>query len=220
MGVSSETKAVFEDLRKDMALVSVHFNTFRTLYASSPADVDLLNEIAPGTFWVIEESLHDSVVVRIARLTDGPRTRPQKNQTLESLIEGVEKDGETSLTQRLRDEYQDVRSRVMPIRKLRNKVTVHTDTQTRRGAVIVPPVRISEFTDAAKSIEEFLNLFEHTVLGSRTVYAQSIMDGEAPVLLRRLREAVAYRQEVPDYYMLGNPERRRMRDLLQGEVKT
>jgi AbiU2 len=215
MMVNADTKAVFEELRKDLTLASLHFNVFRTLYASDPADVNLMNAVAPGTFWVVEDSLHDSVVLRLARLTDARKTASQENLTLETLIEGAEKDGETRLVQQLRDKYRDVKSRVAPIRKLRHKVTGHTDSPTRRGAVAVPTVRLSELTDAVKSVEEFLNVFESAVNGSQTVYALSIMDGEAEVLLRRLREALAFREEVSDWHMLGNPQRQRIRELLK-----
>jgi hypothetical protein len=223
--VSIGTKALLDELRKDMTLVSLQLSVFRTLYADDPVSVDLLNTIAPGTFRVIQESLQDSIVLRISRMTDQPKTRSQDNLTLETLIEGAAKDGETKLVKRLRKKYPEVIRRVSSVRKLRHKVTGHTDRAVRLGVVPVPSVRLVEVSEAVESIGEFLNVFEDAVNGTTSPYALSIMDGEAGVLLRRLREAVAYRQEVPDWHLLDNPQRQRIGDLLQNaqpkdEVKT
>lgn len=130
-------------------------------------------------------------------------------------MEAVENDGDAKLAQQLRDKYADVKAQTGPVIKLRHKVTAHTDRPTRRGAVSVPTVQIEEFNQAAKSIGEFLNVFDHAVNGSQAIFPLSSMDGEGEVLLRRLREAVAYREEVPDWHLLGNPERERIRALLK-----
>jgi hypothetical protein len=211
--VSSQTLSDFEDLKEDMTVLSLHLNVLRALYAQGQEDVDLLNAIASGTFWVIQNALQDSIVLRVARLTDPPKMNKRENLTLRALIEGVENDGDTTLAQQLRDKYANVEAQTGPIIDLRHKVTAHTDRPTRRGAVPVPTVRIEEVSQAAGSIEEFLNIFDRAVNGGTTVYSLSITDGEGAVLLRRLREAVAYREEVPDWYLLGNSERDRIQEL-------
>lgn len=71
--VSSQTLSDFEDLKEDMTVLSLHLNVFRTLYAENLADVKLLNAIASGTFWVLQNALRDSIVLRVARLTDPPK---------------------------------------------------------------------------------------------------------------------------------------------------
>ena len=204
--VSSQTTSDFTDLKEDMTVLSLHLNVFRTLYAEDPANVELLNTIASGTFWVLQNALHDSIVLRVARLTDPPKMGGRDNLTLRALIEAVENDGDTLLAERLRKKYADVETQTGPVIKLRHKVTAHTDRPTRRGAAPVPTVRIEELNQAVKSIGAFLNVFDHAVNGSQAAYPLAIMDGEGEVLLRRLREAVAYREEVPEWHLLGESQ--------------
>jgi AbiU2 len=210
--VSPQTVLDFESLKEDMTVVSLHLKLFQTLYAEEWGNVDLLNDIAPGTFWVLQNALFDSIVMRVARLTDQPKMKKGKNLTLASLIEAVGKDGDTTMAQQLREEYAKVDERVKPIKELRHKVTAHTDLSTRRRVAPMPTVRMEELCRAVKSLGEFLNIFDHGVNGSLTDYTLSIMDGEGEVLLCRLGEAVAYREEVPDWALLGNPQRSRIRD--------
>ncbi|MBE3064870.1 MAG: hypothetical protein IMZ69_07615 [Spirochaetes bacterium] len=208
---------VFAELRKDALYFSATLGVFRSLFARDAAEVDLLNHIAAGTFWVIQNSLYDSIVLQVGRLTDsewsGSGSRAQQNLVLQSLIRACRVEGRPEVVKGLTQRYKQVEASAKRIRVVRHKLTGHTDRGVRQGVAPVPRTRLSEFTEALESIAGFLNAFEGPVRGSETRYCP-VIRGEPEVLLRCLREAIAFRREVRDWHLLGNPQRAKIRELL------
>src|SRR5262245_56126852 len=70
--------SVFGPLWEDVASLHEEWEVFRRLYMEGQAEVDLMNEVAPGFFHIVQGALLNSIILRVCRLTDPVETRKVK----------------------------------------------------------------------------------------------------------------------------------------------
>ncbi|MFC1611120.1 hypothetical protein ACFL6C_09185 [Myxococcota bacterium] len=207
---------ILDALRRDATWLAAQILVFEKLYADDPATVALLNETAGNTFRVIEDSLFESIVLAIARLLDPAKTASQKNLTLQALIDCLRANGQQQLAKSLDSDLKTLKQAAASLRKHRNKRLAHTDCAIKEGASQLPALTMGIVRDAAAQVHKLLNRVESALSKSSTAFDYTTLTHGGPgSLIRRLAEAKAYRVEVDDWYLLGNPERDRIRALRQ-----
>lgn len=114
-------------LCQDVLALRQKWDFYKIVYA--PDNLPMLSDLGVASFKIIEETLRDSMVMVISRLSDppqtGPRREPQDNLTIRTLIQfcgGIPN---------LIEQERDFLAACAPVRQIRNKLTGHNDLNTR-----------------------------------------------------------------------------------------
>ncbi len=84
-GMGQELGNVFFRLRNETVMLHWKWGEFVALFGTKPERIELLNEAAGAFFWVVQDTLWEDVLLRIARLTDPPQSVRKDNLTLARL---------------------------------------------------------------------------------------------------------------------------------------
>jgi hypothetical protein len=185
---------VFYRLWNETVWLHIKWHTYVTLFGSSPERVALLNQAAPMSFRVIQDSLWDDVLLHICGLTDPPQSGGQENLTvrkLPGLVDAV-------IGQRVRDLLSVVRDRVAPLRERRNKVISHRDLlmATNQNPHPLPDTSRETVRAALAALVNVMNAVEsHYCDQSETMYEAADIGSDASALVHVLQEGLEARTE-------------------------
>lgn len=76
---------LFHALWQEVAFLHTRWAEFVGLYGKKQSRIDLLNQAAPFFFRVIQDTLWESTILHIARLTDPPKSAGKHNLTIQKL---------------------------------------------------------------------------------------------------------------------------------------
>lgn len=83
--MGEELGSVFHALWNEVAWLHLKWAEYEELYGKSQERVDLLNEVSPQFFRIVQDSLGDEILLHIARITDPPTDRKSNNLTIRRL---------------------------------------------------------------------------------------------------------------------------------------
>ena len=166
----------------DREVVLLHFKWtyFQQLFGSEKG-VASINATAPSIFSVIEESLFADILLALMRLVDPPKTRNQANLSPRSL--GAEISGIA-----LKEEFDgleiQIRAKVQDIKIWRDKKLAHNDLLRHlKKSAPVPPIQISELTEALLLIRKAMNLIHGYFFDTSVLYDQCVTEKDGRALL-------------------------------------
>jgi hypothetical protein len=176
---------VFMWLCQDVAMLRLKWNFYIGLY-SSKESTDLMSDLAPASFRIIEESLRADMTMAICRLSDPIETRGQNNLsicTLCLLLSRMEDN------QSLVEMLEDFKQACKPVRALRNKRVGHNDlhTRIRPQKNPLPGIRRSQIEHIVEQAEKILNYVYQCYVDSQLSFGP-IHVGGADTLLFWLRK--------------------------------
>ncbi|HLO13933.1 MAG TPA: hypothetical protein VK206_03825 [Anaerolineales bacterium] len=195
--IPENIREVFMWLCQDVADLRTKWNFYLELF-SSEESTELLNDIAPASFHMIEESLRREMMMAICRLSDPVKSREQDNLSLRTLVEMLDEHDKPV------DFLDDFRQACKLVRIIRNKRLGHNDLNTRIKPQDnpLPGIGRTQIEQIIVLGEQILNFvyqrFENGELRFRTIH-----EGGADTLLFWLRKGREYGTE-------------RKRSLLQG----
>lgn len=76
---------VYDALWQEIACIYTKWTEYVTLFGTKESRVELLNEVAPSFFRLLQDSLWENVLLHIARLTDQPAIGKKQNLTVQQL---------------------------------------------------------------------------------------------------------------------------------------
>ena len=76
---------VFFALHKEVVWLHAIWQEYRTIYGTTPEQLKIANRAAGFFFKIVQDELWDSVLLRIARITDSPRSAGRANLTIQAL---------------------------------------------------------------------------------------------------------------------------------------
>ena len=76
---------VFFELRNECVMFHWKWQEYVVLFGTKPERIELLDEAAGAFFWIVQDTLWDDVFLRIARLTDPPRSAGKDTLSLRRL---------------------------------------------------------------------------------------------------------------------------------------
>lgn len=189
---------VFTSL-KDL-VVETHFRwlTYRELFASSPARVELLNECASHFFAIIQDILLTDVQLNLCKATEPARTGKYENLSLEQLQERLATHGEWSLAQRCGQLLRQIQSLSEHIRDRRNKKLAHSDLASALGTTPTPLPGVTRMAieDTLHTVRTYMNAIESHYDNAETAYEHSIINEGATAIVARLRDSRRYREHI------------------------
>ena len=166
---------------------------YRSLYAVSPEDIQILNDTAPFFFFMLHDVLWHDVVLSIARLNDPPETSGRENLSFRRLILTVDR---PQVKHQLEEVLKAIKPALDKVRRARNKYISHNDLSHALGERDLPS------PGSRKAIEGILECFRSILDQLRRAYLPEQEDvemdyqrpavvGDAETLVNHLRWAAA-----------------------------
>ena len=185
--MGAEMGPVFFALHHEVIELGVVWQQYVQLYGTSVENINILNQTASLFFRVIQDELWDSVLLRIAALTDPATMRGKKNITLRALPALVTDPIMRSEIQNLCDlafagtEYA---------REHRNKRIAHNDHDYHivKGAINLSGISRVKIEEMLAAIRNVLRYVQHKTRDVDFLYDRFIDESGAALLLRKLRE--------------------------------
>ncbi len=184
-------------LWKQLTALSIKWKEYKTLFASSKEDVDVLNAVAPSFFWHSQRALWLDTLLHICRLTDPAQSMGKKgkeNLSVRGLPPLIHNPAVRGVVERL---VADAKAKTNFARDWRNRAYAHSDLKTAKNPKLHALAKADRkrVDEALSSIGAVLNAVEESFGEPPTLYDHAIEPlGGAAVLLRRLRAYVTWRQ--------------------------
>jgi hypothetical protein len=180
--------AMYCDLNDHLLDILLVWRQYEHLFAVDQATVQMLNDVAPAFFGVIQAQLWDSVMLGISKLTDRPVSFGNKTLSIQALPDLVEdpkvKDKVVSAIELALDYAKFARAH-------RNKRIAHNDlvhVQNRAGNAL-PAASREKIRASLKSIIDVLEILNGHYRESTMLYDDMISDGGAGRLVSVLRNS-------------------------------
>jgi AbiU2 len=174
----------FAALWQEVAWLHMKWAAYVELFAE-PERVEVLNQAAPGLFYIIREALWEQTLLHIARLTDRPDSGGGKvNLTIQSLPGLVEDTGIKALVKSALDKTKFCRD-------WRNRHIAHRDLNLLLNGSARPLETASgnQVYDALKAIQDVLSEVSLRYMDSSLVFPSNLGSvGNAISLLRLLHD--------------------------------
>ena len=199
--MSSNTQEIFNEISRELQWLHVRWIFYRQLFESSQKRrIDLLNESASLSFWLVESSFIDGILLGLCKLTDPANTGRKDNLTFKQLQIAVEDDDPNlppDIKKKLKDTLDNL-DKCEEFRKHRNKRLTHLDLETALGTALnpLPPVTVQMIEETLEYMRDYLNAIEQHYDDRETGYDNISLsfhgDGEALVYL--LKQGLRYKQ--------------------------
>lgn len=156
--LGEELGAYFYALHREVIELHIVWQQYRQLFGEDAETIEVLNNTAGLFFQVIQEELWDSVLLRIATLTDSSEMRGRKNLSLRALPALMPNDELKSELKLLCDEAL---SEAQFAREHRNKRIAHNDHDYHLSGVAAPlsgisRLKVESMLDAIRNVMSFV----------------------------------------------------------------
>lgn len=180
---------VFHQLFQEFSRLQDKWSVFRELFGHSPERIDIMNRCAPHTFRVLQDSLYETVIAHLARLTDPDRTGRYSNLSIRALPDLVRSD----LKGTVKEMCERTLAAAERVRVLRDKTYAHLDREIaleRESSGVMLESR-SNIANAIESAIATFNLVGSAYGLGHVVFAPSLRGmGGAVVLMSMLEGAL------------------------------
>ena len=180
-------------LWSEVALLFRDWGEFTYLFGNHPNRTELLNTAAPVFFRAVQVALFEATVLRIARLTDPPKSVGKSNLTVQQLPELAD----TSLVGELTRLVEEAKEAAEFCRDWRNRSIAHRDLQLAlsKDAKPLPDATIEKVKKAIFALGAILNSLTQHYLNSTTLFEFDGVPGGAPSLLNVLQDGLKVKAE-------------------------
>jgi len=149
--------ARYHELSTQLAWVHVRWLTHRQLFGTSRERFDLLNQVAPFFFHMLQQWLWEDLILDIARLIDSPTSGKKANLSLNGLPPLV---SDPALRSDVEAALVVAGEECAFARDWRNRQLAHRDLQLvlSDDAQPLPPAEVAHVERALESLRQVLNL--------------------------------------------------------------
>lgn len=186
----------FDVLKNELVWLHHRWATYNQLYGKDEQRIGLLNELAPGFFFVVQESLYDAVVLSVCRMCDPPETgrapKAQSNMTLRRLLQEVVAAGDAVLAASLETKWAEIKSALPKLVEYRHKHVGHLDFDVAvKKASLAGPSR-EQVNLVLTLIGELLNQVCRFYGDTLWLFDSLAVDGDPEQLLRTAKAGLRY----------------------------
>ncbi|NPA71218.1 MAG: hypothetical protein GXO35_00185 [Gammaproteobacteria bacterium] len=186
----------FARLWQEVAFLYWKWQEFIQLFGSDPADVEVLNQVAPAFFRMIQDMWWRDVVLHIARLTDPPASgrKGKMNFTLMRLPLLID---EPTLNNQVTKELENLKIKVKRFRDWRNRRIAHRDLDLVFGGETssLPSVGRQHLEEVLRAIMLVMNLIEEKYVGASTRFDVVASHSGARSMLFYLKKGLMCREQ-------------------------
>jgi AbiU2 len=180
-------------LWSEVALLFRDWGEFVYLFGSHPNRTELLNKAAPLFFRVVQNTLFEATILRIARLTDPPKSVGKSNLTVQQLPDLAD----TRINDELTRLVEEAKGAAGFCRDWRNRSIAHRDLQLAlsKDADPLPDATIEKVKTAILGLAAILNLLTQYYLNSTTLFEFDGIPGGAASLLKVVQDGLKLKTE-------------------------
>ena len=193
------TEKVYQKLYQQAIEITMIFELIRVLFYNRE-NVDLMNQTSPTTFFYIQGALLDSVILKLAKITDPAEFGSNRNLSIDGLIQTL-KDEDSPITSQLEKSKEEINSLLPDLRKIRNKYIAHTDSKALPQDLpkLIQNLKIDH---AIKELDKFINIISGHYEGALRLMDPYPLPGLS--LMRFLRIGVDANKLVRDIVGIRN----------------
>ena len=182
MGV--ELGRLFYAMQKELVWLHVIWQEYRVLYGTSPAQLQIANRAAGFFFRIVQDELWDSVVLRIARLTDSQKSMGKPNLTIRAFPDLL---SDQNLKQELDDLISISLKKAEFAREHRHKRLAHNDlAQAIESSTPLNGISRRNVEEMLESLRNVMNRLDAHYRNTTFMYQHFVADTGAERLLRVL----------------------------------
>jgi|AntAceMinimDraft_16_1070373.scaffolds.fasta_scaffold07655_2 hypothetical protein len=148
-----EIQDIFIDLCQDIAILHGKWKLYVDLFSKSE-NIEILNDLAPSSFHLIEKSIADDLIISICRLSDPLESFGHTNLSLLTLIDRM------NHVHGIKKGKRDFENKCKPVRKYRNKRVGHNDLNfaLKPHDTPLPKIPRKTFDEILKIAANIMNL--------------------------------------------------------------
>jgi hypothetical protein len=150
---------IYYELWNECGVVHIEWDEFKELYGSGQRRVDLLNTAAGPFFRLVQSALMDSILLRLCRMTDPPKTTGKQNLTLEQLADKIS-ETDQPFGQEVSRLAIHARSRCEFARDSRNRRIAHRDLYLALKKGKARPLTSIRVEDIDGALQEVVNVIQ------------------------------------------------------------
>lgn len=180
--------SLFHELWNEVAWLYTKWEEYVELFGKTPSRIDLLNQSAPIFSRIVQDSLWESVILHIMRLTDRPKYSDNNNLSIQCLSILVDEEIKETISKQIASAKEKTRI----CRDWRDKHIAHRDLKLAMGEQAEPlkPVSHEMVRHALESIAKVLNTISEYYMKSEIVFDPINEQGGAESLLYVLDDGV------------------------------
>ena len=192
--MGEELGGLFYALWQEVAWLHNEWHEYSQLFGTKQSRIALMNEAAPAFFRIVQDGLFDMIVLRIACLTDPPKSVGKSNLTIQQLPARINDD---SLRQKVTDLVNTAVAAADFCRDRRHRHIAHRALDVSLGVTTdpLPNVTRENIRGAMLGLAEVLNAVSYRYLNSTTDFGLVSNLGGAVALIRILDDGVQKKTE-------------------------
>jgi hypothetical protein len=192
--MGDELGSLFYALWQEVVWLHVEWHEFVQLFGTKPARIAVMNDAAPQFFRLVRDELLDMIVLRIARLSDPPKSTGKSNLTIQQLPARINEES-------FRHEVVTLIDAVVAVAKFcrdrRHRRIAHRALDLSLGLPTqsLPDLTRENITAAIEGFSKVLNAVGFHYLQSTTEFGLVSDLGGAVALIRILDDGVQKKME-------------------------
>jgi hypothetical protein len=185
---------IFHALWQETFWLHNEWDEYLQLFGTKPTRIKLLNDVAPRFFRMVQNDLVEMIVLRIARLTDPPKSAGKSNLTIQQLPPLI---SDQTLSQELSGLVTAAITAAEPCRTRRHRRIAHNalDLSLRVAADSLPNLTRTNIIAAISSLGHVINAVSFHYINSRTEFSLTSNPGGALALIRILDYGLIKKKE-------------------------
>lgn len=209
MQLDAEGKDLLDFLEKRMFWLRIRWGNYETLYGHTAARIELLNDAAPGFFFIFQEVLFDEISMDLCRLTDTSK----QSATIREMVKKLKAFKSEPKYKTVAKLVAEIERLIKPLRAYRNKVMAHLDLHATLKAYktkvhVVDPATRAQISTLLDLFGKLLNAISD-LLGEAPCYFDHYpLDGDADQLLNLIKGAMHYNDMVNKGIILSESDPR------------
>ncbi len=192
--MGAELGSLFYALWQEVAWLQNEWHEYAQLFGTKQSRIGLMNEAAPVFFRIVQDELFDMIVLRIACLTDPPKSAGKSNLTIRQLSERIDDD---LLRQKVTGLVNTAVAAADFCRERRHRHIAHRALDLSLGVASdpLPDVTREKISGVMAGLAEVLNAVSYHYLNSMTDFALISNLGGAVALICVLDDGVQKKTE-------------------------
>jgi AbiU2 len=185
---------VFYALWQEVTWLHNEWDEYLQLFGTKPSRIALMNDAAPRFFRMIQDELVDMIVLRIARLTDPPKSTGKSNLTIQQLPTQIK---DQSFSNGVLNLVKAAVASAEFCRARRHRRIAHNALDLSLGVQTdpLPDLTRENIAAAIVSLAKVLNAVSFHYVNSTTEFGLGSNSGGARSLIRILEDGVQKKSE-------------------------
>lgn len=202
--MGNELSALYKALWQEVAWLYAKWGQYVVLFGTKPDRINLLNEVSPFFFKLVQDTLWEDCVLHIARLTDRKETAKKANLSIRQ-FENLAFD--PLISRKIEELIAVCIDKSKFARDWRNRHIAHRDLSraiSEHAEPLMPASRamVKEVLDALSNL---LNAVAQHYLDTTTLFDAGTFSGDAQSLLYALDDGISAGKARSARFKRGNP---------------